>query len=81
MHTIHRNIEKLELLVNDILDVYKLDIGKLNMSKSPINIAELVNQTVSDLKSFSDDKEVRIITEFGHNQNAYGDPRRIGQVI
>ena len=81
LHTIHRNIEKLELLVNDILDVYKLDIGKLNMSKSPINIAEMVNQTVSDLKSISDDKEVRIITEFGHTQNAYCDPRRIGQVI
>jgi len=81
LYTIHRNIEKLELQVNDILDVYKLDIGKLNLSKSPINITELINQTVADLKSFSDDKEVRIITEFAHTQNAYGDPRRVGQVI
>jgi signal transduction histidine kinase len=81
IHTIHRNIEKLELLVNDILDVYKLDIGKMNLSKSSVNIAELVNQTLGDLKSFSDDKEVRVVTKFGHTQNAYCDSRRIGQVI
>jgi signal transduction histidine kinase len=31
--TVHDNLEKLELLVNDILDVYKLDKGRLKLSR------------------------------------------------
>jgi len=50
--TIYRNVDKLELLVNDILDVYKLDIGKMNITKSHIDVGELVNETISDLNSF-----------------------------
>ncbi|MGB8189748.1 MAG: histidine kinase dimerization/phospho-acceptor domain-containing protein, partial [Nitrososphaeraceae archaeon] len=50
--TIYRNVDKLELLVNDILDVYKLDIGKMNITKSHVNVGELVNETISDLNSF-----------------------------
>ena len=81
LHAITRNVEKLELLVSDILDVYKLDIGKMNMSKSSVNVVELVNQTISDLQSFSDEKGVRIVTKFEYTDNVFCDPQRIGQVL
>jgi signal transduction histidine kinase len=81
LHAVSRNVKKLELLVSDILDVYKLDIGKMSMSKSSVNVVELVNQTISDLQSFSDDKDVRIVTNFEYADNVYCDPQRIGQVL
>ena len=31
MQTVARSIEKLDVLVGDVLDVYKLDIGKLTL--------------------------------------------------
>jgi two-component system, OmpR family, sensor histidine kinase VicK len=66
LHAINRNVGKLELLVSDILDVYKLDIGKMNMSKSSVNVVELVNQTISDLQSFTDERDVMIVTKFDY---------------
>jgi signal transduction histidine kinase len=79
--TIHRNVEKLELLVNDILDVYKLDIGKMSITKGSVNIADLVNQTISDLRSLLDEKGIEVVTEFKEAQNVNCDAKRIGQVL
>jgi len=79
--TIHRNVEKLELLVNDILDVYKLDIGKMSITKGSVNIADLVNQTISDLRSLLDEKGIEIVTEFKEAQSVNCDAKRIGQVL
>jgi signal transduction histidine kinase len=81
LHAINRNVEKLELLVSDILDVYRLDIGKMSMSKSSVNVVELVNQTITDLLSLSNDKDVGLATKFEYTGNAYCDPQRIGQVL
>src|SRR5437016_6441883 len=49
MNTVMRSVEKLEALVGDVLDVYKLDMGKLSLSKEDVDIAELINKTISDL--------------------------------
>lgn len=48
--TIHDNLEKLELLVNDILDVYKLDKGRLKLSRVVIDIASILEETLSEEK-------------------------------
>jgi K+-sensing histidine kinase KdpD len=42
--TVHDNLEKLELLVNDILDVYKLDKGRLKLSKVDVDIASILKK-------------------------------------
>ena len=81
LSTIHRNVEKLELLVNDILDVYRLDIGQMNISKESVDIAELVTQTISDLKSLLDEKDVNVETEFRDRQSVDCDAKRIAQVL
>lgn len=79
--TIHRNVDKLELLVNDILDVYKLDIGKMSITKESVNIADLVSQTISDLRSLLDEKGIEVVTEFKEVQSVNCDAKRIGQVL
>lgn len=79
--TIHRNVDKLELLVNDILDVYKLDIGKMSITKETVNIADLVSQTISDLRSLLDEKGIEVVTEFKEVQSVNCDAKRIGQVL
>ena len=49
INIIYRNILKLEYLVNDVLDIYKLDIGKLRFFKKLVNVEELIKLVVSDL--------------------------------
>ena len=79
--TIYRNVDKLELLVNDILDVYKLDIGKMNITKSNVNVAQLVNETISDLNSFIIEKNIKVITDIKDNKSVNCDHKRIEQVL
>ena len=72
---------ELELLVNDILDVYKLDIGKMNITKSNVNVSQLVNETISDLNSFILEKNIKVFTDIKDNQSINCDHKRIEQVL
>ncbi len=50
MKKIYHSVSKLELLINDIFDVYKLDIGRLNLPKMTYQITRLVQENISALE-------------------------------
>ena len=54
-----RSISQLELLVNDIFDVYKLDIGKLQLNKKVVQVASLVKENMSELGLLMRDKQIQ----------------------
>jgi signal transduction histidine kinase len=58
INIIYRNILKLEYLVNDVLDIYKLDIGKLRFFKKLVNVEELIKLVVSDSMVLTIDKNI-----------------------
>ena len=82
-NTIYRNIQKLEILVSDVLDVYKLDMGKLKLSKSNIEIHNLLSSVQEDLKLLTLAKKINFLVENRTNQgtSVFGDPKRIEQVL
>jgi len=84
MKMILRSISQLELLVNDIFDVYKLDIGKLQLNKKVVQVASLVKENMSELGLVMRDKEIQFNAEIipsSEKVNVLCDPRRIGQVL
>jgi len=84
MKMILRSISQLELLVNDIFDVYKLDIGKLQLNKKAIQVASLVKENMSELGLLMRDKQIQFNAEIippSEKVNVLCDPRRIGQVL
>lgn len=84
MKLMRNNISKLELLVNDIMDVYKLDIGKLRLNKRVVEVTKIVKDNVSDLAPLMGDKEIEfktVITPPADKLAVLCDPERIGQVI
>ena len=84
MKMILRSISQLELLVNDIFDVYKLDIGKLQLNKKVVQVASLVKENMSELGLLMRDKEIQFNAEIippSEKVNVLCDPRRIGQVL
>jgi hypothetical protein len=42
IQAIQRNVEKLEVLFDDVMDSYKLELGKLKFSKAETGV-ELIN--------------------------------------
>ena len=63
MKMIHSSVSKLEILINDIFDVYKLDIGRLKLNKKPIEITRLVQENISELELITKDKQIELKAE------------------
>jgi two-component system, OmpR family, sensor histidine kinase VicK len=76
-----RNIEKLQALVDDVMDVYKLDLGKIKFSKSYTDIGNLINQTLAELRPLTFAKQIDLSAEMIANVQVLCDPDRIEQVL
>jgi len=84
MKMIHSSVSKLELLINDIFDVYKLDIGRLKLSKKPIEVTSLVQENISELEPITKDKQIQLNAKIippADTVNVLCDSKRIEQVI
>jgi signal transduction histidine kinase len=81
VNSISYNIGKLELLISDILDVYKLDMGKLRLSKKDVKIDELINTNMIEFKPIADQKSTEMVADIQYDGIVYCDQRRIDQVI
>ena len=83
MKKIHHSVSKLELLINDIFDVYKLDIGRLKLNKKPIEVTRLVQENISELEPIIKDKQIKFKAEIipQAKLSVICDSKRIEQVI
>jgi signal transduction histidine kinase len=83
VETINKNMLKQEQLVEDMLDVFKLDMGTLHLAKQEIEIFHLVSNIVSDLKSFTIEKQIEITYDISTPsiRTVFCDGRRIEQVF
>jgi two-component system, OmpR family, sensor histidine kinase VicK len=76
-----RNIEKLQALVDDVMDVYKLDMGKLRFSMTNTGITKLINETISELRPLALNRKIDLVANIQLNGTVFCDPNRIGQVL
>nr|WP_319495517.1 ATP-binding protein [uncultured Desulfobacter sp.] len=70
-------------VINDILDVSKLDAGKLDLESIPFNLGEVLNN-VSDMISVSArQKGLEVILDIASNSPhmVVGDPLRVSQIL
>jgi signal transduction histidine kinase len=75
------DITKLEVLIGDFLDVYKLDIGKLKLKKIDVNVEKLVNQIVTEFRPLSDEHKVELNSDMQTSGTVKCDLQRINQVF
>ncbi|MGB7954353.1 MAG: HAMP domain-containing sensor histidine kinase [Candidatus Nitrosopolaris sp.] len=76
-----RNIEKLQALVDDVMDVYKLDLGKIKFSNCYTDIGTLINQTIAELRPLTSAKQIDLSEDIRDNGQVLCDPDRIEQVL
>src|SRR6476620_5186863 len=84
MKMIHSSVSKMELLINDIFDVYKLDIGRLQLNKKSIEVTKLVQENISVLEPITKEKKIEFNAEIippADSINVICDSKRIEQVI
>ena len=81
INSISYNVGKLELLISDILDVYKLDMGKLKLSKKDVDVNQLITSNMLEFKPLAGQKNTKIDADIQYSGVVYCDRRRIDQVI
>lgn len=58
-----RNSERLLTLVNDLLDMGKLEAGKLVLQIEPASLSKLLQDTVAELELYSREMEVQVLVK------------------
>ncbi len=73
----------LERLVGDVLDVSKVESGKLEIERVPFNLRETVASSADLFRPLANEKGVQLSASFGSGANGtfLGDPTRIKQVV
>src|SRR5216117_1757581 len=79
---IQANGKHLLRLINDVLDLSKIEAGRLELSLGDYAAADVVATVRASLRSIADDKRLDLVTEVEPNlPDAYGDAKRITQCL
>lgn len=81
IETIRKSVDRLQVLISDMFDVHKLEIGKFNILRRNIDVREMVNESLSELLPIAQAKNVKLMSEIKADGNVFCDPGRIEQVI
>ncbi len=83
--TVKSSANALLSIINDILDLSKIEAGKLHIENISFDLAELIGDTSSTTYSLAQEKNLTLLTNFDRNTGYAGfyrgDPTRIRQVL
>lgn len=68
-------------MVNDMLDITKIERGNLDMVMENVSIKETVNSICADLSEYAKKRGVTIEVNITEDTNVYGDKSRVRQVL
>lgn len=73
--------DRLILLINDILDLRKIEAGKLELKLRQVRVSDLINTVIESLRAMADECEVKLKPVYEHDWEFTADIDRIIQVI
>jgi signal transduction histidine kinase/CheY-like chemotaxis protein len=76
-----QNTERLIRLINDILDVERIESGHLFVRREPCELAELLRSTVESLRTVAMEAQVSLVLEADATAVVTADPDRLVQVF
>lgn len=77
-----RNSERLLRLVNDILDVSRLDTDTMRFEMVKLNTVEILDEIIEDMRPAVEKKNLKLVTKIPRDlPNIMGDRHRLSQVL
>jgi signal transduction histidine kinase len=82
LHKIKDNGERLLELVNNLLDMSRLEEGKIRITPRVMDVATIVDRAVAVIEPMAENKHISITTDVPDAlPDIYGDPRRVDQIL
>ncbi len=79
----HRHADRLNILLNDLIDISRIESGEMKMSFRYFSVAEFLREIVDEMAPVAGTKNLamQFIPEFDASAKAYGDKSRLRQVM
>ena len=81
LETVIRNAKRLEVLTNDLLDLQRIESGRLELEKTVFDLEELVKQVVEEQEPLFESRGQKVLVEAEAGLEVSGDPLRVSQVL
>ncbi|PTX62077.1 two component regulator with propeller domain [Kordia periserrulae] len=83
LKTAQKNTKSLNILIDDILDLSKLDARKIELKNKTSNVCELFKNLSDDFKYLAEQKSIRFITDFSQIKDCkvYIDESKLQKII
>jgi signal transduction histidine kinase len=74
--------EQLLQIINNILDMSKLEVGQMTLQLGPVNLADLIAETIPRVQQTLNHKPIQLLTDLSPNlPEVEGDRLRLRQII
>ena len=69
-------------LINEVLDLSKIEAGKLELNPEPVNLAQLIDEVIGTAGQLAEKNNNRLVVEAQENLGALtADPMRLKQIL
>lgn len=82
LRRIEANADRLLTLINDVLDLSKIEAGRVEIIDEPVNVPTLVEQWIGETAVLAENKQLPLEVDVVDNfpTSIYGDPTRLAQI-
>ena len=82
LNTVSRNTDRLVALVNDLLDISRIESGRMELVLESLDINEAIDREIATIKMISDEHEISIHVDIeGDLPPVIADSHRLGQIV
>ena len=79
---VQRQSKRLAALINDLLDISRIESGRIQMEQAPISVLEIVTHRLEEIRPQADEKSIQLdLTAPESVPTILGDEARMGQVF
>ena len=78
----HRQSKRLATMINDLLDISRIEAGRIVMKLEPVDLAEIAQQRIEELKPQADEKTINLELNVQPDlPDLTGDAEHLGQIL
>jgi signal transduction histidine kinase len=84
LSVVQQNTERLTILVNDLLDLSRIEAGQVNLTFEPLDLRKLIDEVMEEINRLKvvENKNIQFNIELSLNlPRIKGDPERIRQIL